>query len=124
MSMIWMGIAPRATTTSIVAMTGPNETILKATLSREPNHPRALPTLLEALALWEGAKVRAALGADERPLGFDSNLYRDVFCVSGEPLFEIDFIPLGRVGRERRRKVVGLGHMRDARQLVLAEVWR
>jgi hypothetical protein len=124
MSTIWMGIAPRATTTSVVVMTGPTETILKATLSREPSHPRALPTLLEAIALWEGAKVRAALGADERRSGFDSNLYRDVFGASCEPLFEVDVVPLGRVRRDRRREVRGLGDMRDARQLVLAEAWR
>ena len=124
MSTIWMGIAPRETTTSVVVMTGPKETILKASLSREPAHPRALPTLLEAIALWEGSKVHAALGADERRSGFDSNLYRDVFSVSFEPLFALDVVPLGRVGRDRRPNVRGLGDMRDARQLALGEGWR
>ncbi len=124
MSTIWMGIAPRTTTTSVVVMTGPAETILKATLSREPSHPRALPTLLEAIALWEGAKVHAALGADERRSGFDSNLYRDVFGASFAPLFEVDVVPVGRVRRDRGRVVRGMGDLRDARQLVLAEAWR
>lgn len=124
MSMIWMGIAPGATTTSVVVMTGPKETILKASLSREPAHPRALPTLLEAIALWEGVKVHAALGADERQSGFASNLYRDVYGVSYEPLFELDVVPLGRVGRDGRQHVRGLGDLREARQLALAEVCR
>src|SRR5436190_15555575 len=54
MRSIWMGIAPGSTTTRVVAMAGPSETILKAQLSKDPVHPRALATLLEALALWEG----------------------------------------------------------------------
>jgi len=45
------------------------EAIFKAKLRPNPSHPRALPFLLEALALWQGCKVRAALYADESPGG-------------------------------------------------------
>jgi len=38
--------------------------LLQAHLRPQPQHPRALPTLLEALALWQGAKVHAVLGVD------------------------------------------------------------
>jgi len=62
MRSIWMGIAPGSSTTRVVAMAGPSETILKAQLSKDPVHPRALATLLEALALWEGQPVRAVCG--------------------------------------------------------------
>jgi hypothetical protein len=48
MESIWMGIAPGLFTTRVVAMAGPNETLLKAQLARDPRHARALPTLLEA----------------------------------------------------------------------------
>jgi hypothetical protein len=124
MSTIFIGIAPAVTTTRVVVMTGARETILKARLSREPVHARALPTLLEALALWEGAKVRAALGADERRAGFESNLYRDVFGTSCEPLYVLDIVPMDGARKRRRRDVRGLGDFRDVKQLVLDEVWR
>jgi len=61
MESIWMGIAPGSVTTRVIAMEGPGETIMKAQLARDPKHPRALATLLEAVALWQGLPVRAAL---------------------------------------------------------------
>ena len=51
MESIWMGIAPGLHATRVIAMAGPSEVILKARLSKEPVHPRALATLLEAVAL-------------------------------------------------------------------------
>jgi hypothetical protein len=65
MESIWMGIAAGAAT-RILAMAGPGETLLKGLLRGTPSHPRALPTLLEAVALWQGVPVRAVLCADER----------------------------------------------------------
>lgn len=38
--------------------------LLRAHLRPQPTHLRALPTLLEALALWQGVKVHAVLGVD------------------------------------------------------------
>ena len=86
MKSIWMGIAPGLTTTRVVAMAGPSETILKAHLSRDPVHPRALGTLLEALALWQGQPVRAALCADAAGFSCDSNLCREAFLDDGGAL--------------------------------------
>jgi hypothetical protein len=119
-----MGIAQATTTTRLVVMTSPRDTILKATLSREPTHPHALPTLLEAISLWEGAKVHAALGVGEMQGGFASNLFRDRFGACGEPLYAIDVVPMASRSRARRRDVRGLGDFRDLRQMVLAEAWR
>ena len=67
MQALWVGIDPQPTETRILAMSGPSETILKARLRPHPQHPRAAPTLLEALSLWQGAPVRAALCADAPP---------------------------------------------------------
>lgn len=61
MSNLSMGISPGPRDTRVIAMTGIHETILKARLSRQPSHPRALATLLEAVALWQGVQVHAAL---------------------------------------------------------------
>ena len=70
MESIWMGIAPEATSTRVLAMDGPHDTILKARLLQSPAHRRAMATLLEAIALWQGRPIRAALCADGRPGGW------------------------------------------------------
>lgn len=124
MDSIWMGIAPGATTTRVLAMRGASETLLKARLSRDPVHPRALWTLLEAIALWQGMQVRAALAADDRPGSCDSGLYQEAFSGFGaSPLYTLDWVPA--VGRRRRRSDLGgMGEFGDLRQLLLFEVAR
>jgi hypothetical protein len=87
MSNLSMGISPGPRDTRVIAMAGPSETILKARLLRNPSHPRALATLLEAIALWQGVQVRAALCAAGRDGASDSSLYRDAFANFGGPLY-------------------------------------
>jgi hypothetical protein len=124
MTTIWMGIAPGPRETRVIAMHGANETILKARLLRDPAHPRALPWLLEAVALWQGLPVRAALAADDTSNGCGTSLYHDAFPDTGRnPLYSLDWIPVE--GRRRgRRDLSGMGDFADLRQLLLAEVAR
>ena len=122
MSDIWMGIAPERHATRVIAMAGPSETILKARLAPAPAHPRAMATLLEAVALWQGFPVRAALAAAESGDGSDSSLYREAFTDHG-PLYTVDWVPACRA-RRRHRDVAGVGAFGDLRQLVLFEVAR
>lgn len=124
MSEIWMGVLPEAKCTRVLAMAGPSETILKARLSPTPSHPRAMATLLEAVALWQGQKVRAALGAGEKDGVSDLSPYREAFTDFGGPLYSVDWVPApGRV-RRRHRDIAGLGDFSDLRQLLLFEVAR
>lgn len=122
MDALWVGIDPNLTETRLVAMAGPSEVILKARLRPHPLHPRAAATLLEALSLWHGAPVRAALCADT-PLGlFDTGSWTDALLDGhGAPLYEVT-----RVVRQRgrRRDGLGLGDMRDLEHLVLNGVAR
>ena len=71
MSNIWVGIRPGSLTTRVLAMAGAGEMILKARLSPSPSHPRALPTLLEAVvACLVAAATRAypgRMGSAESP---------------------------------------------------------
>ena len=125
MESIWMGIAPSATSTRVLAMAGPHDTILKARLSRSPAHPRAMATLLEAIALWQGRSIRAALCADAQPGGSDSSLFRETFTDVGGPLYTLDWIPAPERGRRaRRRDISGMGEFADLRQLLIDEVAR
>jgi hypothetical protein len=123
MESIWMGIAPSLKTTRVVAMAGPSQTILKAQLSKDPKHPRALATLLEAMALWQGQPVRAALCAGAAGFSCDSNICREAFLDDGGALFSLVWVPAG-VHRRRRERLDGLGSFRDLERLVIEEVAR
>ena len=125
MESIWMGIAPNATSTRVLAMAGPHDTISKARLSRSPAHPRAMATLLEAIALWQGRSIRAALCADAQPAGSDSSLFRETFSDVGGPLYTLDWIPAPERGRRARRPdIYGMGEFADLRPLLIDEVAR
>jgi len=125
MESIWMGIAPGAMATRVLAMSGASETILKARLSKEPVHPRALWTLLEAVALWQGRKVRAALAADDDPSWSDSSLCREALSGFGEsPLYTLDWVPGCAHRRPRRIRLGGVGEFRDLEKLLVEEIAR
>jgi len=124
MDSIWMGIAPGRTSTRVLAMHGASETILKARLLRDPAHPRALSTLLEAIALWQGMAVRAAIAADDEPTSYASSLCRSRLSEVGiDPLFSVDWVPVA--GRKRRRPAIaGMGRFHDLERLLVGEVAR
>lgn len=113
-------IAPGPTMARVIVTEGSDRTLLKAHLSPETSHPRALPFLLEALALWEGATVHGVLAVDEWDASSATTLYRDVFADAGSPpLYSLDWVPLAR---PRPRPAVGaaalrLGDFRDLRRL-------
>lgn len=72
-------------------------------------HPRAIPSLLEALALCSGALVPTVLYVDER-----SNWQRSGLCealgIGLETLFfEVEVIPLEHRQRRGARRLTGLG---------------
>jgi hypothetical protein len=120
MSNLSMGIWPGPQDTRVIAMAGASDTILKARLSRQPSHPRAMATLLEAIALWQGAQVHAVLCAADRDGGSDSSLFREAFADFGGPLYTLDWIPAA-LTRRRPRDIRGLGDFADLRRLLLAE---
>jgi hypothetical protein len=124
MSSIWMGIAPGRTSTRVLTMHGASETILKARLLRDPVHPRALSTLLEAIALWQGMAVRAAIAADDEQTSYDSSLCRSRLSeVDLDPLFSVDWVPV--TGRKPRRPgIAGMGRFHDLERLLVGEVAR
>jgi hypothetical protein len=105
-------------------MAGAEEIVLKARLQPAPKHPRALATLLEALALWQGVPVRAALAVGDEEPWCDTDLYRVGFDDFGQtPLYSVDVV--SRLQRPRRRdELSGMGNFRDLRQLLLFEVAR
>lgn len=122
MKSIWVGIDPRPEVTRVLAMAGPTATLLKARMPAVARHPRAVPSLLEALALWTGAPVRAALAVDETDHSSATRLSLD-WDFGGPPLYALEHT--ARLRRPvRQTGLGGLGDFRDLRQLVLFEVAR
>jgi hypothetical protein len=123
MRSIWVGIDSTSEKTRVLATAGAHETILKARLSPTAQHPRAVPALLEALAMWEGAPVRAALVVDDTDGSSATRLCLDAWAdFSGAPLYSLEFVRGLR--RRHRDGLDGLGPFHDLRQLTLFEVSR
>jgi hypothetical protein len=107
-------------------MRGPGETILKAHLSLQPASARAVPALLEAIALWEGLPVRAALAASKSSMSScPTTLYRDLFEVFGDtPLYRLQWVSWEDAGRRRRDGLGGMGDFGDLERLLMRTVAR
>ena len=124
MHSLWVAIDSRCDETRVLAMSGPKETVLKARLLATVQHRRALPTLLEALALWQGMPVRAVVVADDPGGSSITRLKLD--CMLGElvtdPLYKLEFV----AGHKRRHRDVldAMGAFHDLRQLTMFEVAR
>ena len=85
---------------------------LKARLPLRPEHPRALLTLLEGVALYSGERIVAALSADDAAArSFASGVRGDEFMPIDSALVRWTFVELSRSGRRLR----GLGDFRDLR---------
>lgn len=123
MRSLWVAIDSRSDETRVLVTAGSRETILKARLSATAQHPRAVPALLEALALWEGAPIRAAVVADGPAASSATRLKLGWQAVGdGEPMYRIEFVRGRR--RHHRDELDGLGAFHDLRQLVMFEVAR
>ncbi|MBL9107105.1 MAG: hypothetical protein JNL82_39775 [Myxococcales bacterium] len=90
-----------------VTVQGPEGEVMRASLPPTPAQPRALVTLLEGLARWQGAALHTAVVADERAdwcgllgLGLHTGTDEDL----PSPLVDAHEVDLGRA---RRRGVRG-----------------
>lgn len=88
---LWMGIRPTIRGTQLLGMRGA-ETVLQARLQHRPHHRQALSSLLESLALWEGAKVHAVLCADGGGGVFDGEIWTELFAEFGGLLYELEWV--------------------------------
>jgi hypothetical protein len=106
--------------TRILITDGPGDTLLKAKMPCSPAHPRAIPGLLEALALWMERPVRAVLAADARSISCASTSWLDgLDSCRPTPLYTIRVV--ARL-RPRREELRGLGSFRELRELLVEEV--
>jgi hypothetical protein len=113
----WKG-AVRVTAREVrVLVIDPHEgDLLKARLPSAARHPRALLTLLEGMALWQGQPLRVVVSAasadDGRPCFSGSALFGDELWPGESPLVRYE---VG--GRDPRvRRLSGLGDFRPLRE--------
>lgn len=120
MNDIWVAISPREKTTRLIAMSS-KKIFLKATLDRDAKHARALATLLEALALWQGAHVRGVLVADSLSTMCGTNLFRNLEDeLHGAPLFTLGVVWDGV--RDEQIELTEIDHFDDLYALLIREV--
>jgi hypothetical protein len=78
---------------------------LKARLPLRPAHPRALLTLLEGLALWNGSPLRVVIAAEPgSPSWLNSGLFGDELWPGESQLVRYE---VGGQGRPKRLRGVG-----------------
>ena len=123
MQTLWMGVRVGPTLARVLAQEGPIP-ILKARLPEAPQHPRALETLAEGLALWYGRPLYVALGvAAEDALCVTPRWHATVDGLTRTPLVTIDLV----IGRPRPPRggegLGGLGDFADVRQVQLWEAF-
>jgi hypothetical protein len=94
---MWMGVRPGTEVTRILIQET-RLTVLKARLPDVPQHPRALETLAEGVALWCGRPLYVALGvADEDALCVSPRWQATVDVLTRTPLVTIEPV----IGRPR-----------------------
>jgi hypothetical protein len=114
---IQVAIHPGQLVTRVLA-TGPaGETLLKARLARTPWHTRALPSFLEARALWEREPIRGVIFVEPAADPYASDLCASLADEHARtPLYTLDLVPARRAPR-RADPLRGLGNCRDHRDL-------
>jgi hypothetical protein len=66
--------------------------ILRARLPRRSDHPRALLTMLEGLALWRGLPLLAAISVEESVVGCASDLFGGATGPTDSALVRMDVV--------------------------------
>lgn len=73
-----MGMVPGLGGTRVLLVGEQRQTMLKALLPWEPADPQAPRRLVEALAMWCGDKVSAAVSADDAAISFGATAWSEV----------------------------------------------
>jgi len=124
MRSLWMGVIPGLESTRIVVRDGWNPILLKARLPHSPQHPRALESFCEAIALWCGRKVCAALVVEGPDAFCATKPWQDtVEGLTRRDLFEVRLVSLGLSAGERDH-LDGLHDYNELRQLIFSEEGR
>jgi hypothetical protein len=97
----------------------PGSDVLKARLASSPRHPRALLTLLEGLALWNGRPLTTVVSAERSCAGWlTGTVFGDELWPGESPLVRFEGAARGCRGVLR-----GLGDFRTLRASEATGLW-
>ena len=97
----------------------PGSDVLKARLTNSPSHPRALLTLLEGLALWNGRPLATVVSAEPSYAGWSTGaVFGDELWPGDSPLVHFE-----TAARGCRRVLAGLGDFRSLRGAEPVGLW-
>ena len=120
MMSIWKSVVKLTPTqVTLLVRESPASDVLKARLPRESQHPRALLTLLEGLALWNGRPLHTVLSAAS---AFGCS---DAARLFGDELFpgESQLVRFELAARGSREVLRGLGDFRALRAEAPRGLW-
>jgi len=107
-----MAVEPTARSAKLLVTDWDGNELLKAALPSTPQHPRALLTVLEGLALWAGEPLTAVISVGPAlPRRVDEALFGTGLVPTDSALVRFEMV--GPVGR--RRTLSGLGDFRQLR---------
>lgn len=87
-----VGLMPEPWGCRVLVLEDGKRAVLRAVLPGEPKKPQALRALCEALALWSGTKVSAAVCADGEQFFSDRTSWSAATAVDGGSLFEMKVV--------------------------------
>lgn len=114
-----MVLSPSARWTRVLLTHGPDE-LLRAILPppMRVRHERTVPTLLEGLALWLDTTLPVVLSVDAQQAGFCLGLTDELGLGAKSLYYHVEVQERG-LRRRRGRRIRGVGHFGDLRQLRL-----
>jgi len=111
---ITVTIKASSSETALLVKQGPDETMIARLGPPSWAHQRALPALMEALALWFQSRIHVVLCAASEQVALSTGLVDGLGCGLGTLHFEVDVVFPGehRPGVRLR----GLGNLRELRR--------
>jgi hypothetical protein len=106
--------------TRLLVMAGKDEMMRAVLGPTTASHPRAAATLMEGLAVWHQRPVSVVLCADVEACSSATRMLDDLGL--GERTVHYEVAVALRAHRRRGRRIHGLGHFADLRQLCLEGV--
>lgn len=109
----WKTVLTVTSSDALLLVTSEASDLIKAKLPLTPNHPRALLTLLEGLALWSGAPLRVVVSVGESSREWvGSGLFGDELFPAESQLVQFHIEHRGH----RARRLRGVADFRAARR--------
>ena len=121
MERLTVTMQPLPRETRILMMLGRDEMMRAVLGPATASHPRAAATLLEGLSLWHQQALSVVLSADALECSSATHVIDALGFGAKSVHYEVE-IAL-RAHHRRGRKIRGMGHFADLRQLCLEGVW-